>query len=130
MRPRTLARLQALGRLGIGAGFAVAPGVVGGAWVGAPADRREGQVLAIALGGRDVALALGTLRALSAGYGAGPWLRAGIVADVADLVATLRARDRLPPIAVPATVAIASGSILLGAWLQAAADQRRDGGFR
>ena len=84
-------------------------------------------MLAIALGGRDVALALGTLRALSAGHGAGPWLRAGIVADLADLVATLRARDRLPPIAVPA-VALAGGSILLGAWLQAAADERRDGG--
>ena len=122
MTARTLARLQALGRLGIGAGLVVAPGVVGGAWVGAPADERDGQVLAIGLGGRDVALALGTLRALAAGHGARPWLRAGIVADTADLVATLRARDRLAPVAVPVTVAIAGGSILLGAWLQATAD--------
>jgi hypothetical protein len=122
MSPRTLARLQALGRLAIGGGLVVAPSVVAGGWVGGVADKRDGQALAIGLGGRDVAIALGTLRALRAGHGAGPWLRAGIVADAADLAGTLRARDQLPPLALPAVAAIAGGSILLGAWLQAATD--------
>ena len=122
MSPRTLARIQALGRLAIGGGLVVAPSVVAGGWVGGVADKRDGQALAIGLGGRDVAIALGTLRALRAGHGAGPWLRAGIVADAADLAGTLRARDQLPPLALPAVAAIAGGSILLGAWLQAAAD--------
>ena len=125
MRPRTLARLQAAGRLALGAGLVAAPGPVGGAWVGAPADRRDGQALAIGLGGRDVAIAVGTLRALANGHGAAPWLRAGIAADAADLYATLRARDRLSPLAVPAVVALAGGSIVLGAWLQATADGDR-----
>ena len=122
MSQRTLARLQALGRLAIGGGLVVAPSVVAGGWVGGVADKRDGQALAIGLGGRDVAIALGTLRALRAGHGAGPWLRAGIVADAADLAGTLRARDQLPPLAVPVVAAIAGGSVLLGAWLQAAAD--------
>jgi hypothetical protein len=122
MTARTLARLQALGRVALGGGLVVAPGLVAGGWVGAVADRREGQALAIGLGARDIGLAFGTLRALSAGRGAGPWLRAGIVADAADLVATLRARDSLPPLAAPAVAAIAGGSVLLGAYLQAAVD--------
>ena len=41
-----------------------------------------------------------------------------MVADTADLAATLRDRDALSPVAVPAVAAIAGGSVLLGAWLQ------------
>jgi hypothetical protein len=122
MDPRSLARLQALGRLALGAGLVAAPGAVAGGWVGGVADKREGQALAIGLGARDVALGAGALRALSAGYGAGGWVRAGMLADAADLVATLRARHRLPALAVPAVVALAGGSVALGAWLQAALD--------
>jgi hypothetical protein len=122
MTARTLARLQAAGRLVAGGGLAFAPGVVAGGWVGAAADRREGQLLAIGLGARDVAIAVGTLGALRSRRGAGAWLRAGVVADAADLIATLRARDTLPPLALPAVVAIAGGSVLLGAYLQAALD--------
>jgi hypothetical protein len=122
MTARTLARLQAAGRLAAGAGLTFAPGVVAGAWAGAAADNRDGQVLAIGLGARDVAIALGTLNALRSRRGAGAWLRAGVVADAADLLATLRARDTLPPLAVPAVVAIAGGSVLLGTYLQSALD--------
>jgi hypothetical protein len=122
MTARTLARLQAYGRVALGGGLVLAPGLVAGGWVGGVADKRDGQALAIGLGARDVALAVGTLRALSSRRPAGPWLRAGIVADAADLVATLRARDALPPLAVPAVAAIAGGSVLLGAYLQSALD--------
>ena len=122
MTARTLARLQATARVALGAGMTVAPGLIAGGWVGAAADRRPGQALAIGLGARDVALALGTLRALSRRRGARPWLQAGIAADLADLAATLRARDELPPLAVPAVAAMAGGSVLLGAYLQAALD--------
>jgi hypothetical protein len=122
MTARNLARLQAAGRLVAGGGLTFAPGVVAGGWVGAAADKRDGQLLAIGLGARDVAIALGTLRALRSRRGAAAWLRAGLVADAADLVATLRARDALPPLAVPAVVAIAGGSVLLGAYLQSALD--------
>ncbi len=122
MTARTLARLQAYGRVALGGGLVVAPGLVAGGWVGGVADKRDGQALAIGLGARDVALALGTLRALSTGRGAAPWLRGGIIADAADLVATLRARDSLPPLAVPVVAAIAGGSALLGAYLQFALD--------
>jgi hypothetical protein len=122
MDARSLARWQALGRLAFGGGLMVAPGRLAGAWVGGVADRREGQAIAIGLGARDVALALGALRALSVGYRVGDWLRAGMLADAADLLGTLRARAGIPPLAAPAVAALAGGSLLLGAWLQSAVD--------
>lgn len=122
MDARSIARLQSLGRLALGAGLMLAPGVVAGGWVGGVADKRAGQALAVAVGARDVALALGALRALRTGHGAGPWVRAGMLADAADLVATVRARDGVPALAVPAVAALAGGSLVLGAWLQSAAD--------
>jgi hypothetical protein len=122
MDARSIARLQSLGRLGLGAGLVLAPGVFAGGWVGGVADRREGQALAIAAGARDVAIALGALRALSTGRGAAGWLRAGLLADAADAFATWRARDSLSPVAAPAVLAIAGGSAALGLWLQAAVE--------
>jgi hypothetical protein len=122
MTARSLAGWHAAGRLVLGAGLVVAPGVVAGGWVGGVADRREGQALAVGLGARDVALALGALRGLRSRRGAGPWIRAGMLADAADLAGTLRARDSLPPLAAPAVAALAGGSVLLGAWLQSAVD--------
>jgi hypothetical protein len=122
MDARSLARLQALGRLALGAGLMATPGAVAGGWVGGVADKPEGQALAIALGARDIGLAVGALRALGAGYGAGSWIRAGMLADAADLGATLRARDSLPALAVPAVAALAGGSLVVGAWLQAVLD--------
>ena len=122
MEPRTVARLHVLGRAVIGGGLVVAPRVFAGGWVGGAARKPGGQVLAAALGARDVAIALGALRSLRAGHGAGPWLRAGVLADLVDLVATLRARDSLPPLAGPGVAALAGGSVALGAWLQSAVD--------
>jgi len=122
MNARSITRLLALGRLALGAGLVAAPGRVAGGWVGGVADKPDGQVLVVGLGARDAALGLGALRALSAGHGAPDWIRAGMIADAADLVAAVRARDSLPPLAIPAVVALAGGSLVLGAWLQSAVD--------
>lgn len=118
MDASALARVQAYSRLALGAALAVAPGVVGGAWVGRDAGRPGGRALAAGMGGRDVAIAVGTLHALRTGEGAPPWVRAGMAGDVADLVATLRARHSLRTLAWPAVVALAGTSAGLGAWLQ------------
>ena len=124
MDAQRLAQLQALGRIALGGWLIAAPASLGGGWVGGVADRRAGQTLAIGLGARDLALGFGQL--VSArhrrGRAARPWIRAGMAADLGDLLGTLRARDELPPLAVPAVAAIAGGSILLGAWLQSALD--------
>jgi hypothetical protein len=122
MDARKAARAQALGRIAFGAGLALAPGPVAGAWVGGPADTRGGQVLAAAMGARDVGIGVGMLRAAGRRRGVRPWVRAGMLADGADLAATLRARDDLPAATVPLVAAMAAGSVLLGAWLHTALD--------
>ena len=122
MDARTIARVHSLGRVALGAGLVVAPGLVAGTWVGAPADRPGGQVIAIAMGARDVGLGLGMFHAAGRPRGVRPWLRAAILADAADLVATVRARDDLPPFAVPLVAGMAAGSVALGAWLHTALD--------
>jgi hypothetical protein len=114
---RTLARLQALGRVAVGAGLTLAPGRAGGGWIGRDARRPATQVVISAFGARDLALGLGTAAAAGQGYGARPWVLAGILADATDLAATLRARDDLHPVAVAGVGALAAGSAVLGLWL-------------
>jgi hypothetical protein len=114
---RTLARLQALGRVVIGAALTAAPGRTGAGWIGRDAHRPATQVAIGAFGARDLALGLGTAYAAGQGYGVRPWLRAGVLADAADLVVTLRARDHLSPLAVAGVGSLAAGSAVLGLWL-------------
>ena len=122
MTARSVACWHALGRLVLGAGLVAAPGPVAGGWVGGVADEPGGRAIAVGFGARDVGIALGELGALRSGRGVRPWLRAAMLADAADLVATLRARDSLPTLAVPVVAAMAGGSVVLAAWLHAALD--------
>ncbi len=78
MDPRTLARLHGAARLAVGAAYVAAPGPAARAWIGADGDRASVGVLARAFGARDGAIGLGVLRAVGAGHGARPWVRAGV----------------------------------------------------
>jgi len=119
---RTLTRLHALGRVALGVGLTVAPRALTAAWLGRAAGRPATQVPVRALGARDLAIGLGTAYAAGQGYGARPWLWAGILADASDLAATLRAREDLPAVGVAAVAAMAGGSVLLELWLSAQLD--------
>jgi hypothetical protein len=98
------------------------PSLVAGAWVGPAAGSPAGRALATGLGARDCGIAVGTLSALAGRGPARAWICAGAVADLADVVATVRHRDSLPALAVPAVVAMAGGSVILSAYLQSAVD--------
>jgi hypothetical protein len=117
MDARTIGYLHAIGRIAVGAAYAAAPGPAARAWIGADGWRPGVGVLAIAFGARDAGLGFGVLRSVQQGYGARPWVRAGVLADAADLVATLRARHDLPASAVAGVTLVAAGSIAVGAWL-------------
>lgn len=117
MDPATIARVAAATRAAIGVALLAAPGPAAKRWLG---DEQPGGHVAVSgLGGRDLAIGLGTLWALG-GRKRGPraWLIASGSADVADLVATLRSRRGLSTAAVAGTVALAGGSAVLHAWLQ------------
>jgi hypothetical protein len=119
---RNLARLQAFGRIAIGAALTVAPERSGRAWIGEVGRRPGAGVLTTGLGARDLAIGAGIATALRRGHGANAWLRAGVLADAADLVATVRARHDLPPLAVAGVGLLAGGSVALGLWIQSAVD--------
>jgi hypothetical protein len=89
-------------------------------WVGAvAADSEPPQLLARALGGRDLALGLGALWALTAGAdrsASAVWLAAGAVADAVDVSATLAAWRRLPAGGRAMVAAAAAGGTIAGAY--------------
>jgi hypothetical protein len=117
MDPRDLATQHALGRVGLGVAMVAVPRLIAQPWVGRAGAAPRTQVITAAMGARDVAIGLGTVRALRAGRGARPWLRAAALADTVDLLATLRARRDLPSFGVATVTAMAAGSAALSAWL-------------
>jgi hypothetical protein len=112
MRLRPLAMIDSLGRAALGVVVLAAPGWVGSTWIGPVAHDPRVRVLARALGARDLALGLGTARAIADGEPA-PWLLASGAADAVDFGATLAARDVLAPRNAAATLGLAGGSALL-----------------
>ena len=117
--PAQLARGQALARVVLGTALLVAPAPITRVWIGRVARAPGARALAQGLGARDVAIGLGTLRALSAGSGASPWVRAGVAGDAADFLATLVAWRALPTSGALAVATLAGSATALGLWLQA-----------
>ncbi len=108
---RNLARLIAWGRIAIGCTALAAPVVVARPWIGDGADINSARLLARAMGGRDLALGIGALRALSVSDSeARPWVALGGVADAVDLLATLAAFGQLPRRSRWGIVAITAGA--------------------
>lgn len=99
-------------RVGLGVVALIAPRAVAALWVG-PVRGPAGAVLGRALGGRDVALGLGTLVSAMTGRSVIPWVVASGGADAVDAVATLLARSELPRRRRELVVAAAGGSALV-----------------
>ena len=119
----TVARAAAAGRIAIGVALLAAPGPAAKRWLGDVSEEPGAQVAIAGLGGRDLAIGLGTLWALG-GRKRAPraWLLAAAAADTADLVSTLRSRRGLSTAAIAGTVMVAGGSAVLHAWLQSELD--------
>lgn len=114
-RTRAVYRIIALwgaARVGLGVVALSAPGVVAAVWVG-PLREPAGTVLGRALGGRDVALGLGTLISAMTGRSMIPWVVASGGADAVDAVATLLVRSELPRGRRELIAAAAGGSALV-----------------
>jgi hypothetical protein len=122
MDPQLIAKLIAAGRVVIGAALVAKPELITPHWVGPEEGGRLGtRTLAAGLGARDVVIGAGVLSSLGRGT-ARPWLIGSALADTGDLVATLRARNELPGMAVAGTVAVAGGAAAVGFWLAAQGD--------
>jgi hypothetical protein len=111
-----VARGLALGRLAIGAALVVAPRLIGTSWVGEDASRDSAQVLARALGVRDMAMGLIALHTAAHPQVGPRWQRTLAGCDAVDLTATLLARRSLPSRGVAGVVALAGGAIAGELW--------------
>jgi hypothetical protein len=96
MSLRNIAGIASLGRIAFGVGFVAGPGALGPRWIGKRGGDPRVGILLRAVGARDIALGLGTARAISRDRDAAAWLLASASSDALDFAATLAARDRLP----------------------------------
>lgn len=119
MDARLLTRLLACGRVGIGLALFAAPRTAARTWLGHEVSSSTG-LLARGLGARDLAIGVGQLVALDDGRDVGPWLDAGVAADLADTAAVLMAREDLAPRTVASTAVVASGAAVAGLVLKRA----------
>jgi hypothetical protein len=118
MDARTLARGLAANRLLFGVNYLVRPQAAGPSWIGRAARAPGTQVMTRAQGARDIALALGALRALASENTseARVWMGGHALADGADLVATWLARDGIPRRSGTLALALAAGSTAVAVW--------------
>ncbi|HEY0934356.1 MAG TPA: hypothetical protein VGD91_11500 [Trebonia sp.] len=115
---RRAATAVAVGRVGLGVTALVWPLVPARPWVGSSADELSSEVLARALGARDLALGLGALAALRETPGhrsAAAWYAAGALSDALDFSVTAAAWSRLPRFTRWLVAASAGGAALAGA---------------
>src|SRR5215216_2443281 len=113
---RILARLISLARFLFGVAFIAEPKLMERAWIGKQARLPGAQLLARAVGARDLALGLGGLQALRRNDGSGrPWLAAAAVCDAVDFGATWTAGRGIPRQARSGVLAIAGVFSLLSA---------------
>lgn len=113
---RTLAGLISLGRFIFGVAFIAEPGLLERGWIGKQARLPGAQVLARAVGARDLAVGLGGLQAVKRNDGsARPWLTAAAACDAVDFGATWAAGRGIPRQARTGVLAIAGVFAVLSA---------------
>ena len=96
------------GRLLFGLWMLIAPRDVASRWLGPGGAGPERDALMRAVGGRDLAYALGSLRAARTGADPRPWLAASPLVDGTDAVATLLVGE------IPARRRFAAAAMALG----------------
>lgn len=114
MNDRELAQIMSLGRLTIGLALFVAPRRSIQAWLGEPDPEPGTIVMTRSTGGRDVAIAIGTMVGLDRGSHVTEWLQAGALGDAADLVAGLGQWRAMPAFRRLLFFGATTGSIMLG----------------
>jgi len=115
MDHRQIARTLASARVVIGAALLVAPGLLGGRWLGGEKLDRRARLVVRSLGARDLALAIGTLRALDQGTPVRSWVTLAAFGDAVDAAGAALAWPTLGPARAAFTIASATAAAALGA---------------
>jgi hypothetical protein len=107
-------------------GLVSAPRLWAPIWVGREGLSGAARLFSRAVGARDIALGAGTLAALGRGSSVRPWLRAAMLADATDAVATFIERDELPGPSRPLVYLIGGGAAVAGAFAHGSIDRNDD----
>lgn len=117
MDGKRIARFLAVNRIAIGAALTAVPALATRGWIGPHAGNEGAQLMARAIGGRDVGLGAGLLATLENRRQRVRWLEAAALADAVDFVATVAARRSLPPVPLAIGTSMAGASALAHLWL-------------
>ena len=122
---RILAGLISLSRFVFGVALIAQPKILEG-WIGKPARLPGAQLLARAVGARDLALGLGGLQAVKRDDGsARPWLAAAAICDAVDFGATAAAGRGIPRDARNGVLGVAGVFAVLSALVAAGTGRAR-----
>ena len=116
MNPRQGARALAIGRVALGAGLLLAPGVVARGWLGELAGRPGVQSVLRGFGVRDMVIGMIAMHTLENPQVGPRWQRTCAACDAVDAVAALAAARDLP---LPGTLGVAvlgGGAAAAGLW--------------
>ena len=115
MDQRQIVRLIAAGRVALGVLALLAPRTTTSLMFGARSPRGALTMATRMLGARDLALGLGTLRALDQDADPASWAAASAAADAVDAVAAVSVLRAIPRSRALPTVAAAGAAAVLGA---------------
>jgi hypothetical protein len=111
---RDIARAYGAGRVALGTGLLVAPGLLGRPWLGRTAAEPAGQVALRALGARDLIIGGIALHTVDHPEVGPRWQRTCAAVDAVDAVATVLARRSLPPVGSALVAALATAGAATG----------------
>jgi len=112
---KAVARAIAFGRIGLGTAFTLAPGLALRAWPGDGSHEQPvSRFLARSTGGRDLAIGIGTLVAISKDAPVRGWLEAGMLADAVDAFAILAVIRSVPKGKALLAFGAAAGAVAAG----------------
>jgi hypothetical protein len=111
---RDVARAYGAGRVALGTGLLVAPGLLGRPWLGRTAAQPGGQVALRALGARDLIIGGIALHTVDHPEVGPRWQRTCAAVDAVDAVATVLARRSLPPVGSALVAALATAGAATG----------------
>ncbi|MGV0791409.1 hypothetical protein [Mycolicibacterium sp. XJ1819] len=103
-------------RIGLGAVLFLSPRTAARSWLGSDGDNAGVGLLFRSIGARDVAMGAGLLTAKP---GDTAWSRAGVVADVGDVVGSLAALGPVPVRRLLPGTLLAAAFVAAGVWLEA-----------
>ena len=114
MDNRRVIAMLSIARVGVGTALLLAPQRMGRNWVGSVADDPRAALVIRGFGARDLALGLGTLRALSRNEPLTGWVQMAALGDACDAVAGIAAGSSVGAARTIPTVVSATAAAVVG----------------